>query len=284
VFFAAAYYAFGESGANLGQDVQSNAKTSNLSLEPQRGQLYPGNKEAVSSSSSHSIDMPSVVQAVAASIQAAVVFAGALVGGIWTWRLFVRNRLAYPRASVQLSVSHLPLVKDKSQLVHVAVSIKNTGDVLLKSSRAELRLRQVVPVPEDLAEVADGNCDPVLEGHTEIEWPCLAARNWRKEHGFEIEPGEVDSLHADFAIPITVSVVQFYFFVSNSRKERDGIGWAHTELYTFDNHTMEVAEMVEERENPKSRLNEQQRQQKQQQQQQQQQQSNQGNHPLCQNR
>ncbi len=84
-------------------------------------------------------------------VQAGVVSSGILVGGIWTYLLFVHKRLAYPRANLELSISQLPIVRDKSRLVHIAaVSIKNTGDVLLKSAYAELRLRQVVLIPERL--------------------------------------------------------------------------------------------------------------------------------------
>lgn len=204
-------------------------------------------------------------------IQACAVSLGIAVGGVWTYRLFVRNRLAYPRAHLGLAIVHVPIRKGEARLIHVTLSISNTGDVLLKSNGAELRLRQVVPIPDVISRCAEGSCDPVPAGQTEIEWPVLAARQWSwATDGFEIEPGESDCLHADFMIPGDISVVELYCFVSNYRKRRSQLGWTSTELHSLKD-SMEVKTMAEGTQESKSRLEEQQRQQKPQEPQQQQQ-------------
>jgi hypothetical protein len=204
-------------------------------------------------------------------IQAAAVALGVLVGGVWTYLLFVRKRLAYPRANLQLYVSHVPIIAERSRLVHVALSVRNAGDVLLRSDHAEVRLRVVVPATEGIRECADGDYDPVAQGKTEIEWPLFARREWHwDKQDFQIEPGESECLHADFLIPHDISVVELYCFIANSKKRHDNLGWTCTRLHSFE-EGMEVRHMANEEQPPKSPLDEQQRQQRPQKPQQQQQ-------------
>ena len=209
-------------------------------------------------------DMAQIVQAVG-------VFLGIIVGGLWTYLLFVRKRLTYPHVNLELSVYDTILTGNR-RLVHVIISIKNTGNVLLRSDYSELRMRQVIPLPTELQETVQTDCDPVPEGKAEIEWPMIAGREWCwSKNDFEIEPGESDSLHADFIINRDVQVVEFYCFISNYKKKHKALGWSLTKLHNF-NTNMEANEMVHGKGNSKTRLDEQQRQQKQQTQQTQQQQ------------
>jgi hypothetical protein len=207
---------------------------------------------------------------VAQVIQAIAISLGIVVGGFWTYRLFICKRLAYPRANLELAV-HEALLTEGGRLVHVVVSITNTGDVLLRSDHTELRLRQVVPLPSSLKDTIQIGYDPVPEDKTEIEWPLIASREWRwSKHGFEIEPGESDSLHADFVIQPDIHVGEFYCFISNSKKKRKYLGWALTKLHFF-NTNKEFNQMANQKNNHMSPLSEQQRQQKKQAPQQQQQ-------------
>lgn len=137
--------------------------------------------------------------------------------------------------------------------------------MLLSSDYGELRMRQVVPLPPELQETVQTGCDPVPEDKAEIEWPMIASREWHwSKHDFEVEPSEADSIHADFIIQSDIKVVEFYCFISNSKKKRKRLGWPLTTLHTF-NTNMETNEMAHDKGNSKSRLDEQQRQQKQQQ-------------------
>ena len=42
----------------------------------------------------------------------------------------------------------------------------------------------------------------------------------RNEKDFEIEPGESDSLHADYIIESDIKVSEFYFYLRNARKKK----------------------------------------------------------------
>ena len=169
---------------------------------------------------------------VAEIAQSAVTIAAIAVGGLWTYFLFIRNRLDYPK--VQISMRHQQvLLPHGKRLIHAVVHIENVGKVVVKSSHADLRLRSVVPLPPDVVEAANDGFDPVHEGATEIGWPLIAGRNWNwKEGEFEIEPEEDDTLHADFVIDQTVSVVEFYCYLNNTRKT--DLGWSETLVYALD--------------------------------------------------
>ena len=80
-----------------------------------------------------------------AIIQALLTSIGILIGGIWTYLLFVRQRLHFPKVNIGLSVTDV-LLPDGNRLIHAEVKIDNVGSVILCSNYAELRIRQVVPV------------------------------------------------------------------------------------------------------------------------------------------
>jgi len=155
-------------------------------------------------------------------------------------------------------------VTNEGRLVHAEIVIENKGDVMLKSKSAQLRLRQVAPVPDEICGCAQQNIDPVPDGKTEIEWPCIAQRDWNwKEGEFEVEPGESDYLHADFLIPHSISVVELYFFLANPAKSHKGLGWTRTKIHRFDEREDDKT-MAKETSLGQQKLNEQQKLQKQQ--------------------
>jgi uncharacterized membrane protein YciS (DUF1049 family) len=166
-------------------------------------------------------------------IQAIIICAGIIIGGLWTYFLFIRQRLGLPKLEIELSVNEV-LLSEETKLIHVELKLLNVGSVVLTSNLAEVRLRQIVPIPSNVEDLIKGELDPVPQDKTEIEWPMLAERNWNWDQGkFEIEPGEGDSLHADFITPIEIKTAEFYFFIANSKKEGQGIGWTLTSIYHF---------------------------------------------------
>jgi hypothetical protein len=191
-------------------------------------------------------------------IQKLVTSIGIIVGGRWTYFLFVRQRLGLPKLKMDLLVNEV-LLPESTKLVHVELKILNVGSVLLAPRFAELRLRQVVPIPDDLLPLIKKGYDPIEKGKTQIEWPLIAGREWKWERKeFEIEPGEGDSMHADFVIPDKVKTCEFYCYIANSDKKGQGIGWPLTSIYNFN--LTEDKEMVED--SKKQDLDEQQKQQK----------------------
>lgn len=154
------------------------------------------------------------------------------VGGIWTYLLFVKQRLNFPKINVTLLVNHIPVSKSHN-LIHVEIQHENKGSILFTANTAELRLRQVIPLPQTISKELDQGNDPVKSQETGIEWPLLYQRNWKfsKDNPFEIEPNERDSIFTDFFIEKDISYIQLYFYFSNVKKKGKIIGWTATKLY-----------------------------------------------------
>lgn len=97
-----------------------------------------------------------------------------------------------------------------------------------------MRLRKIVPISDEIRPDIEEGLDPVPEGKTEIEWPLVVGREWKwNEKDFEIEPGESDSLHADYIIESDIKVSEFYFYLRNVKKKTQNIGWTLTKIHEF---------------------------------------------------
>ncbi len=167
-------------------------------------------------------------------VQSALTSIGIIVGGIWTYFLFVRQRLSFPKINIDIFINDM-ILPEGARFIHTEIKLNNIGHVILKSDYAELRLRQIVPIHEKINADIERGFDPVLENKTEIEWPLIAGREWKwNEREFEIEPGESDSLHADYIIDSNVKVAEFYYYISNAKKKHQGIGWTLTRIHQFD--------------------------------------------------
>ncbi len=170
---------------------------------------------------------------------AAMIFAGS-----WTYLLYVRQRLGLPRAQVDIAVDHAELVTDK-RLVHIAIRIVNVGTVVLRPQFAEARVRQVVPVIQAISSTFRAGYDPIPRGKEELEWPVIVGRKWSP--ACEIEPGESDTLHADFVLESEIQLIQVYTFVGNPTKKRKDFGWSHTTFVSLATNTLGGVTHVEQK-------------------------------------
>ena len=184
---------------------------------------------------------------------------GIIVGGFWTYFIFIKKRLSYPRIKLDMSWDVISVPKNKN-LIHAKVTIDNTGTILFEADEAELRLRRVVPIPSDIEDCVVQNFDPVQQGRSEIEWPEIAGRTWKwNPVVLEIEPGETDTLHSDFIIDSSVNAAQFYFFIKNKKKSKKQLGWPLTKVFTIS--IQEVEKMERQQENKTAQVPQQKQQQ-----------------------
>ena len=168
-------------------------------------------------------------------IQAALISVGIIVGGIWTYFLFVRQRLRFPKADIKLFITD-KILPEGVRLIHAEIKVNNIGHVILELEKSELRLRQIVPIPDEIKQDIKDGVDPVPQDDSEIKWPMVTGRKWKwNNDDFEIEPGESDSLHADYIIKSNIKIVEFYFHLSNTKKKRKKLGWSLTKIHEFDN-------------------------------------------------
>ncbi len=167
-------------------------------------------------------------------IEGLLTAAAIILGGIWSYMLFVRTRQRYPRANLKHRITHR-LLGNKKQLLVLDIVIENTGDVLLSLASAVVRIQQVLPIHASLEDsIHTGEPVPEKENEKEFPWPLLASRKskWGKGE-FEIEPGESDQVTYDFFLDDELETVRVYAYFENEKKKRrkKPIGWGITTLY-----------------------------------------------------
>lgn len=154
-----------------------------------------------------------------------------IVGGAWTYKLFVQKRQEYPRASIEHRISHRHIGYEQV-LLHVDVAFCNIGDVLIPLIESATIVSQVLPLPTEVRDKIVARQDPVDEPKTGIEWPELRSRENRWEIGdCEIEPGESQGIQRDFVLDADVRSVHVYSYVVNEEKRPEELSWDVTTLY-----------------------------------------------------
>ncbi len=83
-----------------------------------------------------------------------------VVGGIWTYLLFVRTRQRYPRANLTHRITHRK-VSDDHMLLRVGLTVVNQGEVLLTLGAGETWVQRMVPWPDELIARIEEGGDPI---------------------------------------------------------------------------------------------------------------------------
>ncbi len=117
------------------------------------------------------------------------------------------------------------LVGEASRYLSVAVTIKNSGDVLVAIDCIQLLVYKITPASCEFVETLKIQSNE--EARTHFEWPTISKREtyWIGHETIEIEPGEEHVVTYDLIVPGDVVVAQVYAFVRNARKKRRGLGW-----------------------------------------------------------
>lgn len=165
--------------------------------------------------------------------------AALIVGGIWAWKGFIRNRLRFPSATLQHVITSWR-DEDKTFL-HVTVRISNTGNVLIELAKGKTWIEKLTPLPSNVKDsVRTGNM-PIQTGKHEINWTLIAKHELTSSDQIEIEPKETDELHFDFVIDKKIMRVLIYTHLENQTKGlRKKIGWNLSSIYAIprNNKTM----------------------------------------------
>jgi len=167
----------------------------------------------------------------------AVTIIGVLVGGYWTYRTFIRERTKWPKATVELAMSHRKLNAEKT-LLHVKVKIHNAGRGLMRLNRIRVDVAQVKPMPDETEKKLVAGClkpkdDSVADWKVleegEFHWgaPGQGAQP-------ELEPGENDEFGSDFFIASAVETVYIYVYIENEARKKNKLGWCVTSYYDLE--------------------------------------------------
>ena len=174
------------------------------------------------------------------TIQAIVTTIAVLVGGIWTYNLFVKERRNYPHLNVEQKVSHIAL-SDRVRLLGVSIGIANTGTSRALLRKSIVRIQQILPVLPCSArepcavDQVNAALKAVERKEDRFSWPLIGERETVSDIPLSIEPGEKGAVDFEFAIPAKVRVVRVYSYFENAKVSTDvsAIGWSTSTFYDF---------------------------------------------------
>lgn len=173
--------------------------------------------------------------------QAIVTIAAVVIGGLWTYNLFIKERKHYPHANIEQKISHIALSK-RTHLLRVAIEITNTGTSRLVIGKSIIRVQKILPLPPCpkhgpcAADEVKGALKETVRKGDRFSWPLIAERERRFGPPLDIEPGEKDFLDVEFAVPSEVKVVRIYSYFRNDQRSNGSneIGWSLSSHYDFD--------------------------------------------------
>jgi hypothetical protein len=150
-----------------------------------------------------------------------------IIGGVWVYFIFVKNRQHLPHAQVSISTQHRIFAKSK-RLIHVSVEIENTGETVLSIGSINVKVQHVAPLSSEVLRDLKRSTKS-----KEFCWPLAddsVIREYQSGES-ELEPGEADSYHCDFVIDSSIEVIRLYCYVENIAKNtKSGIGWKAIEF------------------------------------------------------
>lgn len=166
----------------------------------------------------------STLKDVADVAQSLATIVALVAGSIWSLHTYRRQRTSYPRLDTEILE---PNIFDLKGHRHIRVEIRlfNRGSVIFKCKEAVLRLRSVLPIEDQrwdsIKSLLTQDFDPVKDDTCLLDFPSISNRTWGPA-AVELEPGETDSLHADFVVRDDLEVAELYFYLKNPKKSNSG--------------------------------------------------------------
>lgn len=167
-----------------------------------------------------------------------VTIAAIAIGGLWTYRTFIVERTRWPKANLELIMSHRRLTAEQT-LLHVKVKVHNAGRGLMRLNELEVDVRQALPLTAETAgELRDGAL--VDKDNGRARWRTRKESqhisHWGPDQALktepEIEPGENDEFPRDFVVSSSLEAVYVYVYLKNvSRKSGKELGWTVSSYY-----------------------------------------------------
>jgi hypothetical protein len=172
-------------------------------------------------------------------VESLVTVAAIVIGGWWSYQLFVKKRLSVPRARLEQELAYRRLT-DNNSVLFINLNIINTGEVLLVLEEGRTFVRQILPASETVVEALESNNSNSDE--TRLKWPLISSKSW-KEASIQIEPGENHHIISEAIIPNKVAtclvhsrvsfveVGQLFPWKIARHNRTSSLGWDVTTIY-----------------------------------------------------
>lgn len=168
----------------------------------------------------------STIKDVADIVQAFITALALIVGGAWTYLLFVSKRQRFPRAKIEHQVAQRAVSAGAIFLI-IEIIISNTGDVLLSLVSGEIEVRQVCPPGGNFLQLLTAGPQTTGRRVELVDWPALFtySEDWPGKRIIEIEPGESEQLLYTLLVQAEVKSIYLYSYFRNITKRRKELGW-----------------------------------------------------------
>lgn len=154
-----------------------------------------------------------------------------LIGGGWTYILFIKNREKFPKAEITHRIEKINRKNDV--IVRLTIEIKNLGKVKLPVKSGEVRLQQIKPSTSTVPDAVERFQENKSAKKREIGWPILEERVFSfKKDEYELEPTEKEHFEFDFILDQEIDVIQFYTHIKNVFKADKG--WNYTSIHELN--------------------------------------------------
>jgi len=197
------------------------------------------------------------IKQIAESVKPAIEIAAIIIGGVWSYLLFIKNRQSRPKAKI----SHLiysERLNDQKILLRVELKISNIGNVLLQIQSCKTWIQQLTPLDMDKLKLIEEGKNLVSEEKHEADWGLIdGVEIFYKENKAavkksdiktvvenfvpQIEPGEEDFIYFDFTIDANVQTILIYSYLRNSSIRRRDFGWSLCTIYNISKQTSKEA-------------------------------------------
>ncbi len=163
------------------------------------------------------------------TIQSVITVIGVVVGAIWTYILFIKNRQIRPKADVEHKIE-IGKIKDKNFLiVTLHITIKNYGQVLLPIKSYIIDVQQLLPSKQ---------VNNRIEGEYFLTNKCAEIGALEKLHqiqeddsAYELEPTEKEVFTHILLLPNDIEsiVIKSHF----TDRQVNKIGWGATSVHNL---------------------------------------------------
>lgn len=170
-----------------------------------------------------------------ATIQAAATTLALIVGGLWTYQIFILERDLTPHVDISQVVTG-KLISSKWYWIRSSITAENTGKSLVRPKTEYITVVQITPLPRAIYKELKDNMDPIPYGsgtfHTKWRMPWQGLCQYIISLKNKIEPNESDTQDVDFVVPSWLKTVGVYTFIQNN-SDKNGLGWHAFTVYNL---------------------------------------------------
>lgn len=157
-------------------------------------------------------------------ITSAITSLGIIIGAIWSYHLFIKNRQKYPKSIISHSIDVQKFPDEKNLILTINVIIQNTGKTLLKINSYIIELLELYPSDDFIHQT---NSEPFQnKGCAELSaLKKIFVEENSPKNNIELEPSESEKFTYIVVINSKIKAVELSSFFSNPMKNKRGLGW-----------------------------------------------------------